>query len=1146
MATGQLAIVVQHIHTFAGSTAFEDSTDGQLLERFLADGEEAAFASLVRRHGPMVLGVCRRVLRDRHAAEDAFQATFLVLLRRARFLDRRGSVASWLYTVAYHVALRARAEAARRQRQERPVLHPPEPGWVPTLGWTDLQPILDEELQRLPDTYRAVVVLCYLEGKTNTQASQLLHWPVGTVKGRLARARTLLRDRLTRRGITLAGGLLSATLTERASAALSPCLVQSTLRTVLPAGGGAPSAAARALADGALRTMSTTKLKTILAVLVLAGVVALGVGTSTPAVQAQRQEAPQLKTQPFAGPSRAKPPTSQLTIVPGKAKGPGRAEELALAGRVLNADGKVVVGAQVVVIAWRPGKAGEKPRVLAQARSDWDGKFALKVRAPSPAHALVALASAPGHALAWHWQLPDRKAEIRLQPAEVRRGRLIDLQGQPAAGVKLDVVRLGARGASNGMKQVTLTDFDADGLDEEDVRPVRNLRMSFTLKGGAGMAGNGVVEFMGTPASGKKTTSPGLILPDPPVGLAAWPASVTTDAEGRFEVRGIPRGQGAGLRVRDPRFALQLVNLPAPEKGKAAAVTCVLSPSRLLEGTVTDTLSGKPVPHARVRVFAPSSRVGFVLTTAVRFRSPGGLGGADIKGRQGMGKGIAYMAFADTWYGLMPDDADLPPLEVQADEQGRFRLNLFHSDSYTLRVAAPPGEPYLGRTLTVRWPQRAVVRREQKVELVRGVPVRGRVTEAPGGKPVAGARVDFWSRGLALPQGVRHPHPVKTGPDGSFRALLPPARWHVVVNGPEPVYLYQPIRIDKLVEEQGAGGKRASAGAGDKPRQASVGQPTSFYELDALIRAANVAQEVPAGPPTDFYPDAWTTLDLKAGDRARALAVTLRRAPLLRGRVVGPDGKPAEGALLFRRPALGFDGAARMDTAARQLWLDLMGRPPVLNEVLFEAGDWGANGQVFAPVELRDGTFAIPALSPKAAYPLLFLDPTRKLGGVVGLPGKQAGGEPVTVRLSPCGTARARFLDARGKPLADYQPLLSLLLPPGPHPVPGSMRERTLGALRGPAWSPKGQQKARRDTREIATDAEGRVTLSGLIPGGRYRLFLGEGKARDFTVPSGTTLDLGELTAVRPPGARPPTPAKEGDGSGKTKGKPAPSSEKTP
>src|SRR4051794_36888581 len=119
MATGQLAVVVRHIHKLAEGAGVENLGDGPLLERFLNRGEEEAFAALVRRHGPMGLGVCRRVLRDAHAAEDAFQATFLVLARKARSLDRRGSVANWLYAVAYHVALKARAEAARRQRRER-------------------------------------------------------------------------------------------------------------------------------------------------------------------------------------------------------------------------------------------------------------------------------------------------------------------------------------------------------------------------------------------------------------------------------------------------------------------------------------------------------------------------------------------------------------------------------------------------------------------------------------------------------------------------------------------------------------------------------------------------------------------------------------------------------------------------------------------------------------------------------------------------------------------------------------------------------------------------------------------------------------------------------------------------------------------
>src|SRR5262245_12953330 len=214
MAGRQPPLGVQHIHKLAGAARVEDLGDGPLLDRFLARRDGEAFAALVRRHGPMVLGVCRRVLRDGHTAEDAFQATFLVLLRRARTLDRRRSLAGWLYTVAYHIALRARTDAERRRRTEAAAGGPhtqgpaePQAEW----RWRELRPVLDEELDRLPEQCRAPVVLCYLEGRTNEEAGRLLGWPVGTVKSRLARARDLLRTRLARRGVTL-GVPLSAGL----------------------------------------------------------------------------------------------------------------------------------------------------------------------------------------------------------------------------------------------------------------------------------------------------------------------------------------------------------------------------------------------------------------------------------------------------------------------------------------------------------------------------------------------------------------------------------------------------------------------------------------------------------------------------------------------------------------------------------------------------------------------------------------------------------------------------------------------------------------------------------------------------------------------------------------------------------------------
>src|SRR5262249_1918125 len=144
--------------------------------------------------------------------EDAFQATFLVLFRRAHALDRAGSLANWLYTVAYHTALKARAEAARRRRHQREVRDMPRTEARAEDLWADVQPVLDEELNGLRERSRAAVVVCYLEGKTTAEAARLLGCPAGTVKSRLARARALLRTRLARRGVTLTGGLLGAVL----------------------------------------------------------------------------------------------------------------------------------------------------------------------------------------------------------------------------------------------------------------------------------------------------------------------------------------------------------------------------------------------------------------------------------------------------------------------------------------------------------------------------------------------------------------------------------------------------------------------------------------------------------------------------------------------------------------------------------------------------------------------------------------------------------------------------------------------------------------------------------------------------------------------------------------------------------------------
>jgi RNA polymerase sigma-70 factor (ECF subfamily) len=189
----------------ADSRASDSLGDGELLERFVRRHEEAAFAALVQRHGPMVLSVCRRVLRRSHDAEDAFQATFLVLAEKAHRLRRPELLANWLYGVAYRTALHARQRSARRSERERGAARmialDGDPGSEPR----ELRRVLDEELHRLPEKYRAPLVLCYLEGKTNEEAARLLGWPSGSMSYRLARGRDLLRQRLESRlsGLTI-------------------------------------------------------------------------------------------------------------------------------------------------------------------------------------------------------------------------------------------------------------------------------------------------------------------------------------------------------------------------------------------------------------------------------------------------------------------------------------------------------------------------------------------------------------------------------------------------------------------------------------------------------------------------------------------------------------------------------------------------------------------------------------------------------------------------------------------------------------------------------------------------------------------------------------------------------------------------------
>jgi RNA polymerase sigma factor (sigma-70 family) len=304
MADVQLGVVLRHVRKLVGVSAPAERTDGQLLDRFVRQRDEAAFEALLARHGPLVLGVCRRLLADEADAADAFQATFLVLVRRAGSVRRSASLGSWLYGVAYRVALKMRRAAARRRAHEGRAAMTSRTDCTTEPAADDLRPLLDEELNQLPEKYRAPLIACYLQGHTHAEVARQLGWPLGSVARRLARGLELLRGRLARRGLALSVAGVVALLGHQAPA-VPLSLAQTTLRAaaLLAVGKaltGAVSAPVLSAVEGTMRDLLLSRFK-LLALLMLglcaagAGVVALGGAPPVPETPAPAKEAPQPK-----------------------------------------------------------------------------------------------------------------------------------------------------------------------------------------------------------------------------------------------------------------------------------------------------------------------------------------------------------------------------------------------------------------------------------------------------------------------------------------------------------------------------------------------------------------------------------------------------------------------------------------------------------------------------------------------------------------------------------------------------------------------------------------------------------------------------------------------------------------------------------
>jgi RNA polymerase sigma factor (sigma-70 family) len=654
VARAQLESVVRHIRGLAAHEAAEGRTSFQLLHDFLTHQDETAFAALVQRHGPMVLGVCRHVLHHLHDAEDAFQATFLVLARKANSIRRGASLTSWLHGVAFHTAIRAKRDLARRRLHERQAkpMSDAKPSW--DLALRELQATVDEEVQRLPEKYRAPFVLCCLESKSKAEAALELGCPVGTVSSRLDQARKRLQQRLTRRGVTLSALLGAAALCPRGSTAAVPAvLANRTIRGALlyaaskTAAAGCVSAEAAALAEGVIGAMFTTKTK-IATVLLLAASLATGIGVlAHPPLAAKQVDS----KQPGAAKESPAPAGGDPSPVQTD-RGDERAEP-AFRGRVLGPDGQPFKGAKLYVQA-HPS-AGEP---LLVATTDATGRFQIKVpralltdpKTGLPSDSLSVVATAAGYGPDGASRRPGEEAgELELQLAKDDLplvGRLLDLEGQPVVGAKMSIHSI--RAVTGGDLTRLLQDIRTSTtfvwhppyVHEVFQGPVPGLPRHVTTDEGGRFRLTGIgrerlveVSYAATPgiAAGSflAITRPSETITDTPRGITiygaefrhlAQPARVitgivrdkasrkplagikvgntVTDAEGRYELQGQAKAERYWLTATPTRgeHYFILATLVADQAGFGPLKADLeLVPGIPLQGRVTDRVTGKPV-----------------------------------------------------------------------------------------------------------------------------------------------------------------------------------------------------------------------------------------------------------------------------------------------------------------------------------------------------------------------------------------------------------------------------------------------------------------------------------------------------------------------------------------------------------------------
>lgn len=973
--------------------------DRSLLQRFVEADDQAAFAALVARHSKMVLGVCKRVLPTDQDAEDVCQAVFLILARRAPSTRWQASVGNWLYTAARKMASNARRAATRRATREGRAARPELVAPADSMTGRELAAVLDEELDSLAPRYREPLVLCYLEGLTRDEAAARLGVPVSTLKSQLERGRKKLADAITARGCTFGVALL-VTAAAATTGSSSPKLND----TILAAVSGSPTDTVAALVKGEAVNGMLRKTKYVLLVLLSLGVIGLGVVW----LEVAAQEPPEPRT-----PTADQTLDSTVNSVEEPNKQATGAISRAFMGKVLDADGKPVAGAKIYY-CFRDRGTTEVP---VRATTGQDGRFnftlgeqdipkTVSAVGNDPVSGGFLVAKAEGHTWAWEQVRADTAEIVLTCEADTIpvRGRVIDLEGKPIAGVR--VIPLGVAAPAKGDFSTFLKAVErGEAVFGAIRRHLPNFWRDYFVS----------------------LRRPSPLLP-----------ATTTDAKGWFQLDGYAadrvvevRFEGDAIESQDVYFVTgKPTPLPAPKRLteaedparffrreqaiilKANGDTYVAAPGLVVTGTVRDAVSGKPVPAAVVESYRLA---GQVISQNTVYRTT-----TDAEGRYRLG-GLPRAHGSAI---RVRNTGDIPLLPVVKD--------------------IPETKLFVPVTLDVT--------------LNRGVWAEITITDRATGKPVAGAVTYF----------VITENP--KGPMGSRSRLAP--GYDREMNVPNDGRL----RLTVIPDCAAVLAFSASPGRMD----------LSKYP----IAADAVKRESLSLAPSPANYNAFADINPKAGTDPLPARFTLDSSRRVEGKLIGPDGKPVSGAL-----ASGL------------------------------LHDWYTDPML----PLRSAEFAV--LGVEAEHPRLvcFFQPQLKLAGSVVVRGNEK--EPLVVNLQPVATVHGRLVDDAGQPVKQVSlgfVELPLARTGEYHSIEtgvlirdrfgsagnqvttvkadGTVATTDLGTnagamagMRMSSLNPDGSVTTTgRPDPEPMTDADGRFTISGLIPGLKYQLVWKEGRARSI------------------------------------------------